>query len=81
MGFRFRKSIKILPGVRINLSKSGPSLSLGGGGATFNVGGRGTRLTLGIPGTGIYYTTQKSLSKKDKWVEKDRKLDLGFSTR
>ncbi|MCL4877099.1 MAG: tetratricopeptide repeat protein [Anaerolineae bacterium] len=78
MGFRFRKSIKILPGVRINLSKSGPSLSLGGGGATFNVGGRGTRLTLGIPGTGIYYTTQKSLSKKDKWVEKDRKLDLGF---
>ncbi len=77
MGFRFRKSIKIFPGVRINLSKSGPSLSLGGRGATFNVGGRGTRLTLGVPGTGIYYTTQKSLSKKGEG-SKEEKLDLGF---
>jgi hypothetical protein len=30
MVFRFRKSFKILPGVKINLSKSGKSLSTGG---------------------------------------------------
>lgn len=80
MGFRFRRSIKILPGVRLNISKSGPSLSIGRSGASFNIGGRGTRLTLGIPGTGLYYTTQSSLKKKKKedeeWVEKDEKLDL-----
>ena len=29
MGMRYRKSIKICKGVRMNLSKSGPSLSLG----------------------------------------------------
>ncbi len=76
MGFRFRKSIKILPGVRINLSKSGPSLSIGGRGASVNVGGRGARLTLGIPGTGLYYTTQASGKKLEQLLDKDKSLDL-----
>jgi hypothetical protein len=29
MGWSFRKSLRILPGVRINLSKRGPRLSVG----------------------------------------------------
>ncbi|WP_407933078.1 DUF4236 domain-containing protein, partial [Herbiconiux daphne] len=36
MGFRFRKSVKIMPGVRLNFSKSGMSTSIGGKGATMN---------------------------------------------
>lgn len=57
MGYlRFRKSIKLAPGVRINLSKSGPSVSVGRRGASVNIGRRGTRVTAGIPGTGISYT-------------------------
>ncbi len=56
MGFRLRKSVKILPGVRINLSKSGTSVSVGGRGFTTNVSKRGARTTLGIPGTGISYS-------------------------
>jgi len=53
--FRFRKSIPILPGVRVNLSKTGVSTSVGGHGATLNVG-RGKRMvTLGVPGTGLSY--------------------------
>ncbi|MFM0300251.1 DUF4236 domain-containing protein [Paraburkholderia sediminicola] len=36
MGWGFRKSIKIAPGIRINLSKSGISASLGGKGFTYN---------------------------------------------
>ena len=32
MGFRFRKSVKICKGVKVNFSKSGASLSLGGRG-------------------------------------------------
>ena len=53
MGWSFRKSIKIAPGVRINLSKSGVSTSIGGKGFTYNTRGR---LTTSIPGTGIRYT-------------------------
>jgi hypothetical protein len=29
MGWSFRKSIRVLPGIRISLSKSGPRLSVG----------------------------------------------------
>jgi tetratricopeptide (TPR) repeat protein len=58
MGFRFYKSIKIAPGLRINLSKSGPSLSVGKPGATVNIGRRGTRTTVGAPGTGMSYSEQ-----------------------
>ena len=56
MGFRFRKIISVIPGVKVNLSKSGVSTSLGGRGATVNVGTSGKRtVTLGIPGTGMSY--------------------------
>jgi hypothetical protein len=61
MGFlRFRRSFRILPGVRLNLSKSGVSTSLGTRGAWFTIGPRGTRTTVGIPGTGISYTETAS---------------------
>jgi hypothetical protein len=65
MGFRFRKSIKILPGIRINLSKSGVSTSIGRPGATINFSDRGTRTTVGIPGTGISYSERVSGGKTE----------------
>jgi hypothetical protein len=61
MGLRFRKTIKLFPGVKLNLSKSGISTSIVGRGATINVGKHGTKATIGIPGTGISYT--ENLSK------------------
>jgi tetratricopeptide (TPR) repeat protein len=57
MGFRFWRRIKIAPGVTLNLSKSGGSLSFGPRGAKFTVGPRGQRATVGLPGTGLFYTT------------------------
>lgn len=63
MGFRFRKSLKIAPCLRINFSKTGTSLSVGGKGFTTNISNRGTRQTIGIPGTGISHI---SYSKKSK---------------
>jgi len=56
MSAYFRKSIKIAPGVHINLSKRGTGLSFGTRGAhvSFSPTGRVTK-TVGIPGTGIYY--------------------------
>ncbi|MBS0243351.1 MAG: DUF4236 domain-containing protein [Proteobacteria bacterium] len=56
MGLRFQKRIQILPGVYINLSKSGVSASVGGHGATVNVGSSGRKMvTVGVPGTGLSY--------------------------
>ena len=60
MGFRFRRSIKIAKGFRLNVSGSGLSLSVGGRGATMNFSSRGTRATIGIPGTGISWSGQVS---------------------
>ncbi len=56
MGFRFRRRVSIIPGLRINLSRSGPSLSIGHRGAWLTFGPRGRRVTLGLPGTGLYWT-------------------------
>ena len=57
MGFRFRRSLRLAPGIRINLSKTGASLSLGRRGATLNFSGRGTKATVGLPGSGLSYST------------------------
>ncbi len=55
--FRFRRSFKIMPGVRWNLGKRSSSFSFGGKGFHYTVGGpRGGRTTVGIPGTGLSYT-------------------------
>ena len=57
MGLRFHKSLRIAPGLRINLSKKGlSSLSVGGKGLTYNIGRKGTRATGGIPGSGLSYS-------------------------
>lgn len=57
MGFRFRKSVKLMPGVRLNLGKRGASVSLGGKGLTYNINKKGTRTTVGVPGTGVSYSS------------------------
>ncbi len=55
MGWRFRHSFKIIPGVKLNLSKSGLSCSVGGAPFTVNVGQRGVYGTASLPGTGISF--------------------------
>lgn len=57
MGLRFRKSLRIAPGVRVNLGTRGPSVSLGGRGFTTTISTRGTRNTVSFPGTGLSYST------------------------
>ena len=57
MGFRFRRSVRLFPGVRLNASKSGLSMSVGARGAWYTIGSKGRRrITVGLPGTGISYT-------------------------
>lgn len=54
MAWKFRKRIKIAPGITINVSRSGVSTTIGSKGASVNIGKNGTYLNTGIPGTGIY---------------------------
>lgn len=61
MGLRFRKSINLGGGVKINLSKSGVGYSFGGKGYRFTKkAGGGTRTTTSIHGTGLSYVHENS---------------------
>jgi len=55
MSIRFRKSMKLLPGVRLNFSKETVGLSFGVPGARYTMNSKGRRtVSTGIPGTGLY---------------------------
>jgi hypothetical protein len=55
MGFRFQKRISLFPGIRLNLSKSGASVTVGKPGLSVNLGKDGATGNVGIPGTGLSY--------------------------
>lgn len=58
MGLRFRRSIKIAPGVRVNLNKKSASVTFGPKGLKHTVSTTGkSHTTVGVPGTGLSYTT------------------------
>ena len=58
MGLRFFRRIHIAPGIGLNVSKSGPSLTLGVRGAHVTLGPTAVTKTVGLPGSGIYYTSR-----------------------
>lgn len=65
MGLRFRKSVSLFPGVKLNFGTTGMSVSTGipGFRKTFHTSGRVTT-SVGIPGTGIYYVDTKDTKKQ-----------------
>lgn len=67
MAFRFgRRSLQIIPGVRLNFGKKGTSVSVGGRGARVTYGADGaTTHTLGIPGTGVSWS-KKTRTKREE---------------
>jgi len=54
MALRFRRSVQIIPGVRLNFSGSGIGVSMGVPGARVTVGPSGVYRHLSLPGTGLY---------------------------
>jgi hypothetical protein len=56
MGLRFFKRVRLLPGLTLNLSKRGASVSVGEKGAHITVGTSGVTETVGLPGTGASYS-------------------------
>ncbi|MDI3547581.1 MAG: hypothetical protein PWR10_1233 [Halanaerobiales bacterium] len=65
MGLRFRKSISLGGGFRLNFSKSGIGVSGGIPGFRVSAGPSGKRTSVGIPGTGIFYEKRESWKKKE----------------
>jgi ribosomal protein L40E len=60
VALRFRRSIKIAPGIRWNFGLKSSSFSFGPRGAKLTVGTRGVHATTGIPGTGLSITQKLS---------------------
>ena len=59
MGLRFRKSVTLCKGVRLNFGKNGMSLTTGTRGFhnTYNFGNGKRTTSIGLPGTGLSYVT------------------------
>lgn len=78
MGFRFHKSVKIVPGVKVNFNKKSSSITFGGKGAHYTINSKGrSTTTVSIPGTGISYSESSGGShsrgnkrKTNKWLTK-----------
>lgn len=67
MGFRFRKSVKIAPGVRINFGKKSASVSIGPKGLKHTISTTGRRTTtVGVPGTGLSYSKTSQKRRKTR---------------
>lgn len=63
MGFSFRKSIKLGKNVGLNISKNGPSLSIGPKGAKVGISKRGVRTSVGAGG--IRYSKNYSFKQNN----------------
>jgi len=73
LGFRFYKSFRVRPGIRLNISKSGISAGFGVPGANMNIGPRGRRFTAGLPGTGLSYVrTAARKRRRDREANGDQ---------
>lgn len=71
MGLRFRKSVTLCKGVRLNFGKNGVSITTGARGFhnTYNFGTGKRTTSIGIPGTGLSYVTTsggRSSSKRSR---------------
>ena len=63
VGWRFRRTKNLLPGVPLNLGKRGASVSVGRRGARVTAGRRGLTATASLVGTGLAYVWRRSRRK------------------
>lgn len=68
MAIRFRRTIKIAPGLKINVGKRGVSVSAGVRGATATYGRGGLYGNVGVPGTGLSYRSKIGGSSASRGV-------------
>lgn len=83
MGVRFHRSVRIVKGVRLNISKSGLGLSVGPRGAKISFGPSGVYSNVGIPGTGLSVrkkignvSSRSNRASHSSTVPQKKKLDI-----
>ncbi|HMO18500.1 MAG TPA: DUF4236 domain-containing protein [Oligoflexia bacterium] len=79
MSLRFKKRIKIAPGVSLNVGKKSLSLSAGIKGLGLTSGTSGLHSNVGIPGSGISY--RKKISSSNKLSTKSPSKQAGFEAK
>lgn len=76
---KFRKSIKVAKGVRINIGKKGvASVSVGGKGTTLNISDKGVKATASIPGTGLSHS--ETIIKPSTTAAQAKSIDPSANT-
>jgi len=85
MPVRFRRTFTLFPGVKVNVSKGGMSITVGRKGFHLNFSKQGVRQTTGLPDTGISHTSylykndedeeEKSPKDKDERSSSEEKKD------
>lgn len=80
MSTRFRKSVSLGKGVKLNVSKSSVGVSLGGkrGGVSLN-SKNGARARVSAPGTGFSYSQKLGGSNKALTVASAKSADVSYS--
>lgn len=77
MSLRFRRSMKLIPGVRLNFGKDSVGMSFGVRGARYTVNSKGRRtVSVGVPGTGLYDVTTLSSGRSSR--SKSAKTERSF---
>lgn len=78
MGFKFRKSIKIAPGVKLNINKNSVGISSGTRGARVSVNSKGrATTTVGVPGSGISYSRTTNLGGNNNSTSNSSSNNIG----
>ena len=75
MPVRFRRTFTLFPGVKVNVSKGGMSITVGRKGFHLNFSKHGVRQTTGLPGSGISHTSY--LYKNDDEADEKDKAETG----
>jgi len=73
MGFRFRKRIKVAPGLTFNFGKRGVSTTIGKLGASVNIGPQGSHLNVGLHGTGVSFREKIGGGSQAQSIQKEHK--------
>ena len=70
MPIRFHRQFTLFPGVKVNISKTGMSITIGGKGFHLNFSKRGVMQTTNLPGKGLSHRSY--IFKNDRDEEKDK---------
>ena len=66
MPVRFRRTFTLFPGVKVNVSKGGTSITVGRKGFHLNFSKQGVRQTTGLPGSGLSHTSYLFKNDEEK---------------